>query len=455
MKKRVLILIFCAIHLYSNAQKTTFNIKYSEQLSVFVFLQNLTKNYPQNVFKIEFQKSKYNIIEFQKEIATFEKMAIDFSYQFEEYPNGSKMPMQSRDILRKNLIATNNLNDFKLQSIGIVPNKTLIDLTKIIADFTPIYNELIYNPNKEQFENQLVEIKKYSVDNNIEKYFETGLTFYNASWDNSIPFEIAFYPLPNSQGFTAQAFCNNFISAIQTNLKSYKDLFSVMLHETFHVIYNEQSLEIKIEIDKYFKENKSKSSNYAYQILNEALATSLGNGYVFENIDNKIDDGDWYNQKYINQIAKKIYPLVTEYILQKKSMDKNFIDQYINIYETNFPNWINELDNIMSYKYVISENPNDFDAIERKFRYTSNSEFEQEITKSGIEKMQKSSLTKIIVVSNKNNENLKLIKQSFKELKNWKFNPESEFNYKILLDDKSQLLIINQKKSSLDMLLGR
>ena len=455
MKKRFLILIFYAVHLYSNAQKTTFNIKYSEQLAVFVFLQNLTKNYSQNVFKVEFLKSKYNIIEFQNEIATFEKMAIDFSYQFEAYPNGSKMPMQSRDILRKNLIATNNLNDFKLQSIGIVPNKTLIDLTKIIADFTPIYNELIYNPNKEQFENQLVEIKKYSVDNNIEKYFETGLTFYNSSWDSSIPFEIAFYPLPNSQGFTAQAFCNNFISAIQTNLKNYKDLFSVMLHETFHLIYNEQSLETKIEIDKNFKENKAKSSNYAYQILNEALATSLGNGYVYENLDRKIDDGDWYNQKYINQIAKKIYPLVTEYIIQKKSLDKNFMNQYINIYETNFPNWINQLDNIMSYKYVISENPNDFDTIERKFSYTSNSEFEQEITKSGIEKMQKSSLTKIIVISNNNNEKLKLIKQSFRELKNWKFNPESEFNYKILLDDKSQLLIINQKKSGLDMLLGK
>ena len=208
-------------------------------------------------------------------------------------------------------------------------------------------------------------------------------------------------------------------------------------------------------IDKNFKENKAKSSNYAYQILNEALATSLGNGYVYENLDRKIDDGDWYNQKYINQIAKKIYPLVTEYIIQKKSLDKNFMNQYINIYETNFPNWINQLDNIMSYKYVISENPNDFDSIERKFRHTSNSEFEQEITKSGIEKMQKSSLTKIIIVSKNNNEKLKLIKQSFKELKNWKFNPESEFNYKILLDDKSQLLIINQKKSSLEMLLGR
>ena len=36
----------------------------------------------------------------------------------------------------------------------------------------------------------------------------------------------------------------------------YKDLFSVMLHEIFHIVYNEQSLEVKTEIDKNFKENK-------------------------------------------------------------------------------------------------------------------------------------------------------------------------------------------------------
>src|SRR5690606_24811418 len=127
----------------------------------------------------------------------------------------------------------------------------------------------------EKFEQQLLEITKYSSEKKIENYFETGLIFYNSSWDNSIPFEIAFYPLPNSQGFTAQAFFNNFISAIPSNLKDYKDLFSVMLHEIFHIIYNEQSLEVKTEIDKYFAENNSKSSNYAYQLLNEVLATSL------------------------------------------------------------------------------------------------------------------------------------------------------------------------------------
>ncbi|MCD0469768.1 hypothetical protein [Flavobacterium sp. JAS] len=434
-------------------QKVTFKIKYSEQLAVFVFLQNLSENYPENVFKTEFQKSKYCTEKYKNIISKFDKLTLDYSYRFEEFPYGSKKSVQTEDILKKNLIESKDLKDFQVRSIGIISNKTLSDLAESILEFTPIYNELIYNPNKEKFEKQLQEITKYSNEHQIENYFETGLLFYNSSWNNSIPFEIAFYPLPNSKGFTAQAFCNNFISAIQTDLKSYKDLFSVMLHETFHIIYDEQSLEVKTEIDNYFKENKSKCSNYAYQLLNEALATALGNGYVYEQLDGKIDTQDWYNKKYINLMAKQIYPLVKEYINQKKSIDKDLIDNYIKLYEVNFPNWINELDNIMTYRYVITENEKDFKTINQMFRYRSRSEYDSQITESSIEEMKKTPLTKMIIISKDNSEKLKLVKSKFSALKNWKFKAEKEFAEKIFLDDKSQLILLNQKESTIETLI--
>lgn len=233
-KKLLVCLIFWTVLTFG--QKPTFKIGYSEQLAVFIFLQNLSENYPENVFKTEFQKSKYNNDHYKSIISKFDKLTIDYGYRFEEFPYGSKKGVQTEDILKKNLIETENINEFKLRSNGVIPNKTVNDLAQIISDFTPIYNDLIYNPNKEKFEKQLVEITKYATEHQIENYFETGLVFYNSSWDNSVPFNVAFYPLPNSKGFTAQAFCNNFISAIQTDLKSYKVLFSVMLHETFHII---------------------------------------------------------------------------------------------------------------------------------------------------------------------------------------------------------------------------
>lgn len=452
MRNRLL-LAFLFFTVFSFGQKTTFKIKYSEQLAVFTFLQNLSENYPDNVFKTEFQKSKYNTDTYKNIISKFDKLILDYSCRFEEFPYGSKKTMQTEDILKKNLIETTDLTSFKNRSVGIIPSKTLIDLAESISEFTPIYNELIYNPNKEKFEKQLEEITKYSNEHHIENFFNTGLIFYNSSWDNAIPFEIAFYPLPNSKGFTAQAFCNNAISAIQTDLKSYKDLFSVMMHEIYHIIYDEQSLEVKTAIDTYFKESKSNSSNYAYQLMNEVLATDLGNGYVYEQLDGKPDTYDWYNRKYINLMAKQIYPMVKEYIEQKKPIDKSFIENYIRLYEENFPNWINDLDNIMTYRYVLSENEEDFRVIGRMFRYRSRTQYDSEITGNSIEKMKETPLTKVVIISKNNAEKLKLLKSKFKELSKWQFKADKEFADKILLDDKSQLIIINQKKSTLESLI--
>ena len=451
--KNTLLLIFLLLSSLSFGQNASFKIKYSEQLAVFVFLENLSEYYPDNVFKTEFQKSKYNIEKYKSLISKFEQLSISYSFRFEDFPYGSKKTMQTQDILKKSLIETDNLNDFKIRSAGMIPNKTLSDLGECISEFTPIYNELIYNPNKEKFEKQLDEIQKYSNDHKIENYFKTGLVFYNSSWDNSIPFVAAFYPLPNSKGFTASAFCNNFVSAIQTDLKSHKDLFSVMMHETYHIIYDEQSLEVKKEIDTYFKTNKSTCSNYAYQLLNEVLATVLGNGYVYAELEGKVDSGDWYSNKYINLMAKQIYPLAKEYIDQKKPIDKNFIDSYIQLYETNFPDWINELNNIMTYRYVITENEKDFKVINKMFRYRSRTEYEDQITESSIEKMKHTPLTKMVIISKDSKEKIKLLKDKFKELENWKANPDKEFVEKILLDDKSQLIIVNQKKTELETLI--
>ncbi|WP_228422141.1 hypothetical protein [Chryseobacterium aurantiacum] len=453
MKQKFFALFFL-LSFFAFGQKINFNIKYSEQLAVFVFIQNLSDNYPENIFKTEFSQSKYNTQKYKDLIVNFDKLPIDYSYSFTEYPYGSKIPMQSRDILKKNLVETKNLNDFKLRTIGILPNATLHSLAEIISIFMPVYNELIYIPNKEKFEAQLKAMSAYSVDKNMESYFQTGLLFYNSSWDPAIPFEIALYPLPNSTGFTAQAFYNNFISAVQTNLRDYKDLFSVMLHETYHILYDEQSLEMKNEIAQNFKKNPSKYSNYAYQLLNEALATALGNGYVYESLNGKTETDEWYNSKYIDLMAKKIYPLVKEYIALKKPMDKNFIDTYIRLYEESFPEWISELDHIMTYRYILSENKTDFNTIRQIYPARSSEETETEISMLSIEKMKKTSLTKIIIVSKNNNEKLKLIKSQFKELKQWKYTPDKEFQYKILLDDNSQLLIINQQKSSLQTLFA-
>ncbi len=78
--KHILTLIFFIISTLAFGQKTKFNIKYSEQLAVFVFMQNITENYGENVFKTVFQKSKFNTDYNNDIISTFDKLSIDYSY---------------------------------------------------------------------------------------------------------------------------------------------------------------------------------------------------------------------------------------------------------------------------------------------------------------------------------------------------------------------------------------
>lgn len=89
----------------------------------------------------------------------------------------------------------------------------------------------------------------------------------------------------------------------------------------------------------------------------------------------------------------------------------------------------------MTYRYVISQNEKDFSAIRRMFRYRSMEENDTEISANSIEKMKKTPLTKVIIVSKNNQEKLSLVKKEFIELKMWKFASDKEFVFKTLLQD--------------------
>jgi hypothetical protein len=453
MKFVLTIIIVSVFSLNAKAQNPSISTKYSEPLAVYLFTKSLQSYQGDNAFKKAFTQSSFNTKKYQDLIAQLDTLSTDYSYQYLEYPYGTKVPGMTSGLLKKNLIAADNLDAFMIRSVGIIPNKNLVQLTHILKEFIPVYRVLVYEPNQIKFEEQLVNIKNFVQEKQLVSYFKKGSQFYKSEWDNAIPLEIVFYPLPNSQGFTAEAFYNIGVSAIQTDLKNYDILLSVMLHEIFHIQFDEQPIEIKNSIQSWFLQNPSKCSNYAYLLLNEVLATAIGNGYVYEQLHGNLDKGEWYNLPYINQLAKEVYPLIATYLKEGKSIDKDFVDNYIKAYEEKHANWINELEHTMSYRFILSHQQSDFNVFRQLYPYCSIMEAEDQITEGSIEKMKAAPLTKVIIVSKNNKSDLALIKKMFPELKNWNYNATKEFSYAQFLNDKSQLYIINQISSSTETLI--
>jgi hypothetical protein len=426
------------------SHEPNFQVKFSEPLAVLNFLTNLSSNAPPtNPFKQLFNSSRFNQQKYQMLIAEFDRLKIDYNYDFPEYPRGEQIGLSTASLLKKKLIDSQSIAEFKVSAMGIIPNETLFELVSILAEFTPVYQEVIYQPNKEKFEQQLANLKNLIVSTNMTSYFNVGIKFYNSSWDNSVPFVFVFYPLPGSRGYRATAYSNIAESPLPTSLTDYNLLLSLMFHEIFHILYDAEPLTFQKDREQWRASNPSRSSHYAFTLLNESLATALGNGYVYAKLNGKENAGNWYGRKYISMMAKKIYPLVKKYVESGRPIDKEFLDNYVKIYDDNFSSWLLELDNIMLGRYVLSDNSEDFKFIDRKFPYPPSVEYLEGISESSIEKMAKAPTTRVIFVSKDNKKKLQLIKQGFPELRDWKPDAKTDFTYSVLLQDKAYLIVIN------------
>ena len=448
MKNPILLFLFLsqAPEIFSQTQQ--FNVRYSEPLAVYEFVGNLSANAPNNNFKKAYQHSEFDQDPYRRLLARFDSLAIDMSYEYPAYPYGQKIGGSTESLLRKELVNAADLKQFRQKALGVIPNADLQTLSDVLVAFEPVYRKLIYEPGRPAFENQLDRLRQLIDSVDVAAYFSKGLTVYNSSWDTSIPFQFVFYPMPKARGFRATAMYNIAISGVPADLTNYNKLLSVMLHEIFHIEYDEEPLAFKKHIEQWFVESPLKSSRYAYLLFNEAMATAMGNGYVYGRLNGIEDTAAWYNRKYTNLMAKKMYPLVRSYVLGGKPVDRPFIDSYIRLYDDNFGSWLTETGNILTDRYVLSDSAADFDVIDNNYPYRSMSQYETGLTSVTIEKMKRAPVTKIVIISKNNRHKISLLKQAFAELKSWTPAATRDFNYTVWLKDKTWLIVVNEVRNN-------
>src|SRR5436190_8324928 len=202
---RSAILLTLVVSVKAFSQEVKFETKFSEPFAVYQFLNSLSAKSPDNVYKRLFNRSNFATKTYTDLIAQFDSLNIDYSYDFTDYPAGQKVGIDVPNLLRRSLILCDSIQDFKIRSMGLLPNEKLARLIDLIEQFTPVYKTVIYDPCKSKFEVQLHGVSDLIKSSNINYYFTEALQFYNSSWDLSIPFIFCFYSLFNSIGFTATA----------------------------------------------------------------------------------------------------------------------------------------------------------------------------------------------------------------------------------------------------------
>jgi hypothetical protein len=229
-------------------------------------------------------------------------------------------------------------------------------------------------------------------------------------------------------------------------------MLSLMLHEAAHILLDEAPLEFKQQLHAWFRSSPSRYSAYASGLTQESWASAIF-GYFSEQFRGQPNSGSWYGIKYVDQMAKGIYPPLKEYLDTGKPMDRSFVEAYITAYETRFPGWITEWDNLMMGRIVMTETPADINLLNSRFRYSPERQSVSDFSEESFRRVKEAPLTRLIIVSKDHRARLARIKNHFPELKDWTPDASRDFTYSKLLADKRQLIVINLVTGSLEQQL--
>lgn len=436
----------------TTAKPVRFEVQFSKPLAIYHYVRQISPRARANPYKTQFLASAFATESALALLKTLEAIPTDYEYKFPHYPEG-KIEGSTWYVLKRNLVLASSLDDFRTRSIALIPSADLNQLVGILRTFTPVYDALIYEPNRETVDRQLRDVERFLAEKKAEELFERIRAFYRASWDSSIPFVFVFYPRPFQGGFQATAYGNISESELPTSMTEYTGILTVMLHEAAHILLDEQSSEVAAEMDRWYETSPARSSQYAKGLMQEAWATAVSNGFIREHLTGTLNQGSWYNEKYINQMAKEVLPLIRPYLAAGKPLDKALVDAYVDIYERSFLPWLSEWDNLMRGRAVVSERPEDFDLLDRTFPYRNGQRYLKDFSDSSLGQLRDSRMTKLIIISRDNPSTLGRVQQFFPELKAWKPDPTADFTYAVMANDKTRLIIVNLVKGTLEVQL--
>lgn len=212
-----------------------------------------------------------------------------------------------------------------------------IDSSNQSADFKARFKEDLagyhsfWQSNLNTLNKKQKELQKFCDKYITDEYLDKIRKFYKSKLQAQ---ETDVYLVPLLDDHNAESFYigNNMIF-LQVMPCNTVDHIGVMLHEFFHINYDNSTM--RLEMEKVFKENHAEVI-HAY--MNEALAVAGGNiltKLIFEGKKEK----EGFACDVINQFGIALAPLVKSYIDNGKSLDHEFFEQSIKIFKAIFPDY--------------------------------------------------------------------------------------------------------------------
>lgn len=383
---------------------------------------------------------------FNNIVRDFSKLILTYHYKRDEYPSNRRQTRSTYDLIIIAAVKSATIEEFRSNSIGILPNSTQQQLFDLLLKAEPYYDRVVWRKSEKAVKEQIAGFTKYA--DKANELFRSFRTFYRSSWPDNIPFDVAVFPVPARQGnTTATPHANSLCVSVLTGQKDLAGTMGVTMHEICHVLYDEQTNDVQFELDDVFTKSKSAFAAIAYSFFDEALATALGNGWAYQQFSGKADTTAWYNNEYIDGFAHALYPLVSEYLKAQQPIDSIFVERAIELFGKAYPRALADYSIILNNMvlYSDSEGRNEREAVKNTLgkyfqssRYSLSSPILHEYS---IEYIKNSKSPQLIVIDRNQDSTISELKKILPELEEILKGQEAQ-NYIAAFYDRSKRPVI-------------
>lgn len=372
---------------------------------------------------------------FAQLVAEFKSIDFTEGYRRSGLPQRRYRARLVMDFMWMHSAASSDLEDFSQRTFGLLPVQDHAKLEQVLAKAQPYYKRLVWDPQLANIQRTEHFLNAYE-DRVAQLFFQVS-NFYGTPWPTDIPFTTALCPIPLESGVTSAVPKMNTLicTYLSENDEDYKATLGVAVHEMCHSIYDEQPANLQKQIDDWFMLSKSPFATHAYTYFNEGLATAIGNGWAYEQLNGYVDEGDWYADEMINGFAKAIHPLINAYLRERQTIDRPFVDAAIEAFAKTFPNADRDL-NVLFNRVGIYSNSDSEEALTgyteelfKRFKVSSSFLRAPLTSAAATSSLGYPQLTKLIIVDNDPKENWIRLGNKFEEISAVKRPTSKNFSY--------------------------
>lgn len=454
MKSIFTLLFFLISCTLSLGQSHFIHIETNKTLCLFNFLETssgqvgTSYSFRAHIFESYEQDTTFNEL-----INAYAALNLEYTFHRNDVPQ-TRSYNSIKDLLWITASNAKDIDDFNQRIIGFLPHQTQVQLIAILKKIEPYYNDLVWHKEQANIRNIQNQLEDYK-DQIRDLYLKIS-QFYNTSWDMSIPFKIMLYPIPLKTGSTTAIPKGNALICgfLSHNDKDYKSILGISIHEMCHILYKAQHPEFQQQLDQWFTNSNSPFAPLAYSFINEGLATVLGNGWAYQQIHKTLDTGAWYNNTHIDGFAHALFPLVERYLNANKSINQDFVNEAIAIFQDTFPRAIEDTNILMNTIQLFANTEHDdeiqkiVNTIHNYFNIRSMGLSTPINSSAAIDRFYKKGMTKLFIVDSNNEQTITELQRAFPEL-----NIQTPLNsIGIFKSKKTQSTLVIMNLSNLEVL---